>query len=274
MALRVAITNLKGGVGKTTLSLMLAMYVDGVLGKPVLLVDMDPQAGTSSLMLGGEISGVTGSDALLDYLDGGPADQYFPAAVRKAPIGDRLFVMPSDKRLSELVTQGAPQDLLANLLDDNALPDDMLVIVDTGTTPHLVGMSINAADRVLIPLMMSRQTMKPTATALSMVVRGRRELTGLVPVGAGQAGWEQELLVSWQQRLAAMEPFKGSKVFSPLPHSKAIVRGGWLDSGIPAKFVPVIADICRALEFDVPEEPAPEPVSVAVGVDEKAVADG
>jgi len=47
----VTVGNLKGGVGKTTISANLAAYVSETLGKRVLLIDLDYQASLSNMML-------------------------------------------------------------------------------------------------------------------------------------------------------------------------------------------------------------------------------
>ena len=45
-------TSMKGGTGKTTITGLLANYVSKVLNKRVILIDIDPQGGCTTLFLG------------------------------------------------------------------------------------------------------------------------------------------------------------------------------------------------------------------------------
>ena len=49
----VAVINMKGGVGKTTVAALLGRYASMTLGLKVLAVDLDPQANLSQAFMGG-----------------------------------------------------------------------------------------------------------------------------------------------------------------------------------------------------------------------------
>ncbi len=54
MVTAIATINLKGGVGKSTMTAAMAEIMAGSFGKRVLLVDLDPQTNLTTMMLGGE----------------------------------------------------------------------------------------------------------------------------------------------------------------------------------------------------------------------------
>jgi len=54
-------------------------------------------------------------------------------------------------------------------LESAPFPENTVLIIDTGTHPTLVEMGIVAADVVLIPVMLSQQTAKPTINTLKVL---------------------------------------------------------------------------------------------------------
>ena len=54
VAKKVSIINMKGGVGKTTLSINLALYLSEIKKMRVLLIDLDPQANATIVAIGEE----------------------------------------------------------------------------------------------------------------------------------------------------------------------------------------------------------------------------
>lgn len=88
----IAVTNNKGGVGKTTLSLNLATAL-ACLGVPVGVIDMDPQ---------GHIS------VSLDVVDeaGRPRDSIFNLLVNEMPIDKLIYESPADEYEAAVKTPG------------------------------------------------------------------------------------------------------------------------------------------------------------------------
>jgi len=148
MAIKVAITNQKGGVGKTTtavnLSACLAMF-----GKKTLLVDMDPQ--------GNATSGIGLDKENIQYhiyhvLTG----QILLENVIIRDVYKNLDVIPSKNDLTgaeiELIDQENREYTLKNVLSD---VNDQYDVILFDCPPSLSLLSINtlvAADHVLMPI--------------------------------------------------------------------------------------------------------------------------
>lgn len=136
----ISFANQKGGVGKTTSALNCATCL-GVLGKRVLLIDLDPQANSTS-SLGIAKNGLKYS--IYDVLTGNASD------VTQAIIDTKyknLSIIPSNMALAsieaELTTQGGREGYLKRILSELEKKDLFdYVIIDC--PPSLGMITINA----------------------------------------------------------------------------------------------------------------------------------
>jgi chromosome partitioning protein len=148
MAKIIAICNQKGGTGKTTTSINLAVYF-AVEGKKTLLIDADPQ-GNSTSGLGVDKNSVDKSvyHLLIDHVE--PAD-----VIRKTDI-ENLSIIPSNIDLIgaeiELVdVEGREQKLKKAL--DKITNDFDYIVIDCPPSLGLITLnSLVAASCVLIPV--------------------------------------------------------------------------------------------------------------------------
>jgi chromosome partitioning protein len=177
----VAITNQKGGVGKTTTTVNLAVGLAHP-GHRVLLIDLDPQ--------GNATSGVT-PPAELPALKGSGRSVYealvgrigLNEAIRQ--VRDDVFLVPSGPDLVgaeiELATMEGRErrlkDLLAPIRDDYAF-----ILVDTPPSLGLLTLnSLVAADSVMVPMQCEYYALEGLSALLNTITRVRRALNpGLV----------------------------------------------------------------------------------------------
>ncbi|MBP3523671.1 MAG: ParA family protein [Clostridia bacterium] len=148
MAKIIAITNQKGGVGKTTTSVNLSACVASE-GYRVLVVDADPQGNTSS-GLGVRVKGTT--PTVYEVMAG---EAELSSALVKTQV-EKLFVLPADIRLAgaeiELANVEGREHVLAEALEPARSEFDYIFI---DCPPSLGLITLNAlcaADGVLIPI--------------------------------------------------------------------------------------------------------------------------
>jgi len=239
MSKNVTVTNLKGGTGKTTASGLMALYFIEHQTGPVVVIDVDPQCGSTSLFLRGVTFKSTIKDTLVCAMEGDETAEIVRGPLVNVPGKPNLFVIPSDKRLTDMIS-GIPADLLLTVIQSARFSDETTVIIDTGTAQGMVGMGICAADMVLIPMMRSKQTIKPTTNTLQMIARFKKPILGLLPVAIGEAQWETSMLEKWQAMLDESADLKnlGGIVLPRLSYSKSLIRGAWTSLPFPQNFTP------------------------------------
>ena len=148
MARIIAITNQKGGVGKTTTSVNLSACV-AAQGKRVLVVDADPQGNTSS-GLGVRVKEKT--PTVYEVLAG---ETPLKDALAKTAV-EGLMVLPADIRLAgaeiELAGMEHRERVMTQMLE-NAKDDFDYIFIDCPPSLGLITLNaLCAADGVLIPI--------------------------------------------------------------------------------------------------------------------------
>ncbi|MCX6071624.1 MAG: ParA family protein, partial [Chloroflexi bacterium] len=104
-----AVASMKGGVGKSTLSAMLARFIVEHRRKPVTVVDLDPQRGATILLLGAEYARQTAGPGVHEILaseaDSIPSTELFHQALKTSPqdLVSRFDLQESDLKDGRLV---------------------------------------------------------------------------------------------------------------------------------------------------------------------------
>ena len=166
----IAITNQKGGVGKTTTSVNLAACV-AALGRRVLIVDADPQ-GNASSGLGMRVKEKT--PTVYEVMAG---QATLEQAVVKTP-EPTLMLLPSDIRLAgaeiELADMEDREHVLARALEPARGVYDY-VFIDCPPSLGLITLNaLCAADGVVIPIQCEYYALEGVSALMSTIQRVQR----------------------------------------------------------------------------------------------------
>lgn len=245
----VSIASMKGGVGKSSITALLARRIVDQKRASVLVIDMDPQRGATILMLGpkvgSKIQPPTIYDVLVNTLERNPPTPAFMQAIRRSPYHDDIYLLPATGELGRLTRTDAPANLLKTALTVHTLSRDLLVILDSGSNHVLCEMCIAAADLVFIPVTLSPQSGVPTINTLKACLIHSTHAGGLIPIMVGKAGWQKGTMDTWRAKLQTAESLHtmGTEVLSPMPFSQTIVRGKWRWGKIPQRFHPTLDEM-------------------------------
>ena len=174
----IAIANQKGGVGKTTTSVNLSSAL-GVLGKKVLLIDIDPQGNASSGVGVIELDGKnTIYDVLVDGID-----------IKEAIIEtefENLHLCPSDISLAgaeiELVALSDREYRFKNALKDIKNEYDFIII---DCPPSLGLLTLNTfvgADSVLIPIQCEYYALEGLSQLMNTIRMVKKSLNSAIDI--------------------------------------------------------------------------------------------
>mgnify|MGYP000709375820 CR=1 FL=1 len=178
----IAIANQKGGVGKTTLTVHLAVWFAGQ-DRSVIVVDADPQANTTAWMLSNEIADESMMRVLL--IGDPAARQLVPtqwAGVRILPGG-----LGTGEAMTALRALQRPFDTIAKALHPLGTLADYVLIDMPPSRAAGFHEALFAADYMLIPTQLERLSMQgvsmmaQTTLAIKRDYQRSPELLGIIP---------------------------------------------------------------------------------------------
>lgn len=173
MSRMIAVTNQKGGVGKTTTAVNLSACL-AALGKRVLMVDIDPQRNaTSGLGLEVAPDAVTLYDLLTD-------EQADIGAATMPTQTENLFCVPGSIELSgaeiELVDVPGREFLLKKLLDPVREQYDYIFIDCPPSLSLLTLNALTAADSMLVPIQCEYYALEGVGQLMNTLMLVRKRL--------------------------------------------------------------------------------------------------
>ncbi|MBL9027554.1 MAG: ParA family protein [Myxococcales bacterium] len=182
MARRIVLTSQKGGVGKTTVALNLALAF-AERGKRTLLVDLDPQGGIGHALARGDTELVGLTDLLMGQITAEEA--VLPTRVANLTLLPRGRLDPAEVSEYELALASGP--VLRRALDPIDARFDLTLI----DTPSGVGIvtraALGLADYALIPFQAEALALRSLSQVLRAIDRVRAgenprlEMLGIVP---------------------------------------------------------------------------------------------
>ncbi len=230
MAKIIAISNQKGGVGKTTTAVNLAACL-GAAGKTVLLIDADPQ--------GNATSGVAIDKSKIQFstydilVEGAKAEQ----CVLKTPYAN-LNVLPSGISLAAAELEIADIPHRESLLKNAILPIKQYydyIIIDCPPSLGLItANALTLADSFIVPIQCEYYALEGLSQLMSTVRRIKRQYNSSIALEGVLLTMYDGRLNLTQQVVQEVKKFFPGKVF------KTVIPRGVRLSEAPSFGMPVI----------------------------------
>ncbi len=246
-----SVSNHKGG-GETTVSTLLAAYTAGRTDKKILLIDADHNRGSSSIFFSNREPEYSIFDAFQCYAEDPYDTVSISGAMKKATVKaggyENLFVLQSSRKLAQITALGLEAEALKDMIEIAHFDRYPLVIIDSGTVPCIVSMCITACDRLIIPMMMSRQCIGPTRNTISLARRKHAEILGLLPLTVGRSKWDRAILED-RAEIIHDSPELGWELglMDGTSQSRSIVKADLGGGNFPAAALPAMETIFPAL---------------------------
>ena len=175
----VAVYNVKGGVGKTSIAVNLAWSASQRSARRTLLWDLDAQ-GAASFLLGAEDSARSGASA--GDLFSGDAK---PKALITPTAHDRLDLLPADASLAtldRLLHDLGKKKRLAKLVEDIGRDYDLIILDCPPGLGDLAEQLVRAADLVVVPVVPSELSRRTLVAVEDFVNAKESRAVPLLPV--------------------------------------------------------------------------------------------
>ena len=175
----VTITSKKGGAGKTAITSLLARYLAEIENRTVLVIDFDGRGGITSLFHKDPVTRQTPSivEIILETNQRQVPEESFSQALIHTKLETRkswgknkgsIYLIPSRPDLDH-VLPGKSKYILGAALCSLELPEEYIILIDSGPDSINVQMSIAAADVVFVPMKLSKQDVHPTIETVKSI---------------------------------------------------------------------------------------------------------
>lgn len=212
----VTITSRKGGAGKTAITSLLARFLVEIENRKVLVIDFDGRGGITSLFHHDPITATTPSivELLVEATQQKDLTEIISASTIKINTNSNfnweensgaLYLLPSKPTLDDFLSQGN-LNLLRTAINNLNLPQEYIILIDSGPDHQNIKMVIAASDIVFVPMILSKQDVHPTIETLGSIFReqessGKAVLGALIVNRVGDTQWEESYITNYRKLL-------------------------------------------------------------------------